>query len=158
MSLSIWYISKYVTPPQYAKVGSRGFFLLQAMAKLGNTCTLITSNSNHLATPPSIEGGHFNEKIDGVKVRWLNTIKYSGARSIKRALSWLHFELNLILGGTKNLPRPDVIIVSSLSLFTILSGLYFRFRYRSKLVVEIRDIWPFLLTEVGVFSKKKKTP
>ena len=49
----------------------------------------------------------------------------------------------------KGLDKPDVIIVSSLSIFTILSGLIFRIKYSAKLVFEIRDVWPLTITEVA---------
>ena len=52
----------------------------------------------------------------------------------------------------RHLPDPDVIICSSLSLFTILNGLHLKLRYRCRLVFEVRDIWPLTLVEEGGFS------
>jgi glycosyltransferase involved in cell wall biosynthesis len=49
---------------------------------------------------------------------------------------------------------PDVVVVSSLSLLTILNGLLLRHRYKCRLVFEIRDIWPLTITEEGGFHKK----
>jgi glycosyltransferase involved in cell wall biosynthesis len=50
------------------------------------------------------------------------------------------------------LPKPDVVVVSSLSLLTVLNGLRLRRRFRCRLVLEVRDIWPLTLTAEGGFS------
>ncbi|MEG0149102.1 MAG: glycosyltransferase family 4 protein [Comamonas sp.] len=152
MNKTIWYISKYVTPTYAAKVGSRGFLLLREFSKLGHTSVLITSDSNHLANPPKLQKPRYHEVIDGVNVLWLRTKKYGIARSIGRMLSWLDFELQIFKIPKSELPQPDVIIVSSLSLLTVINGLRLSHRYKCKFVFEVRDIWPMILTEVGGIS------
>lgn len=149
MQGSVWYISKYVTPPYASRVGTRGFMLLREFARAGHSAVLLTSDSNHLATPPSFSGSHFCETVDGVEVRWLRTIKYGTARSFRRILSWFHFEWQLLRLPKASLPKPDVVIVSSLSLLTVLTGLWLRQRYRCRLVFEVRDIWPLVLVDIG---------
>jgi len=47
------------------------------------------------------------------------------------------------------LPKPDVIVASSLSPLTVVNGFLLRKRYRCRLVFEIRDIWPLTITEEG---------
>jgi glycosyltransferase involved in cell wall biosynthesis len=69
-------------------------------------------------------------------------------------LSWIHFEINLFILNKSRLTKPDVIIVSSLSLLTILNGILLKKKYKCKLVFEIRDIWPLTLVEEGSFSSK----
>ncbi len=54
----------------------------------------------------------------------------------------------------KDLPKPDAIIVSSLSLLTIFNGLLLRRKFKCRLIFEIRDIWPLTLTEEGGFSSR----
>jgi glycosyltransferase involved in cell wall biosynthesis len=152
MSKCIWYISKYIAPPYAAKVGARGFFLLAEFARRGHRPTLITSDSNHLADAPDFSGCRLHEKIDGVDVVWLKTRKYSGAKSFRRILSWLDFELQLFKASKIIAPPPDVVIASSLSLLTIINGLRLRRMYGCKLVFEVRDIWPMSLIEAGGMS------
>jgi len=149
---SIWYISKYSGPPYAAKVGARGFLLLREFARMGNKPVMITSDSNHLATPPHLKAAQLYEQIEDVDVYWLRTKKYKGARSIGRIISWFDFEFQLWRMPKENLPIPDIIIVSSLSLLTIVNGLWLRRRYGCKLIFEVRDIWPMVLTESGGFS------
>ncbi|MDP3960835.1 MAG: glycosyltransferase family 4 protein [Pseudorhodobacter sp.] len=149
MTKTIWYISKYATPPANGKVGTRGFLILREFARLGNRAVLITSDSNHLATPPRLLGPRLHEVVDGVDVHWLRTRKYTSARSLGRMVSWLDFEWQLWRMPKASLPRPDVIIVSSLSLLTIFNGLWMRRRFGCKLVFEVRDIWPMTLYVAG---------
>jgi len=149
MNKSIWYISKYVAPSYAAKVSARGFLILTALAKKGYQCTLITSDSNHLINAPTFHGPIMQERVDDVGVSWLKTWKYKSARSLGRMVSWLDFEWQLFKMPKKMLPKPDVIIVSSLSLLTILNGLWLRWKYGSKLIFEVRDIWPMVLVASG---------
>lgn len=149
MSKNIWYISKYIAPAYAAKVTARGFLILTSMVKMGHHCTLITSDSNHLINAPVFKGPRMQEEVDGVTVHWLKTWKYKSARSFGRMLSWLDFEWQLFKMPKKALAKPDVIIVSSLSLLTILNGLWLRRKYGCKLVFEVRDIWPMVLVASG---------
>jgi len=149
---SIWYLSKYVSPPALANAGSRGFMLIRELVRLGHSCTIITSDSNKLAKTPTLTSSHLIQELDGVKFCWLRTMKYSTAKSIGRILSWIDFERKLFLMPFSSLKKPDVIIVSSLSILTILNGFRLRRRYKCRLVFEIRDIWPLTLTEEGGFS------
>lgn len=152
-SKNIWYISKYVVPNYAAKVGARGFMLLRELSLLGYNCVLITSDSNHLANVPQVNDAFKDEVVDGVFVRWLKTSKYKKAKSIYRIISWFDFEVKLFFNKKHNLPAPDYIIISSLSLLTILNGIYLKRRYKCKLIFEIRDIWPLLIQEVGGYSR-----
>lgn len=152
MSACIWYISKYVTLPSTGRVGTRPFMIMRELVKAGNRCLIFTSDSSHLAVAPDFEGSYLNTVSDGVEICWVRTLKYQGARSFRRILSWLHFEWRLWRLPKKDLPRPDVVIVSSLSLLTIFNGLLMRRRYGCPLIFEVRDIWPLTIIEEGGFS------
>lgn len=152
MQLKIWYISKYASLPYASKVGARGFLLLREFARLGHYVALITSDSNHLASPPNLSSPRLSEVVDGVEIHWLRTWKYKTARSIGRMISWIDFEWQLLRMPKSSLARPDAIIVSSPSLLTIVNGLILCRRYRCKFVFEVRDIWPLMLSESGKIS------
>lgn len=49
---------------------------------------------------------------------------------------------------------PDIVIVSSLSILSILSGWYFSKKYKARFLLEIRDIWPLTAIQSGGFSKR----
>lgn len=154
MSACVWYISKYVTLPSTGRVGTRPFMIMREMVKAGNRCLIITSDSSHLAVAPEFAGAYLATESDGVDIHWVKTLKYQGAKSFGRVLSWLHFEWRLLFLPKARLPRPDAIIVSSLSLLTIFNGLMLRQRFGCPLIFEVRDIWPLTIVEEGGFSSR----
>jgi glycosyltransferase involved in cell wall biosynthesis len=152
MISSIWYVSKYVAPPGRGTAGGRGYLLMKELAAMGHRVAIITSDSNQLADPPRFDGGYLIQDVDGMQLCWVRTFKYSVAKSARRILSWLHFEWRLLWFPKHQLPAPDVVVVSSLSLLTVLNGLWWRMRYKCRLVFEVRDIWPLTITEEGGFK------
>ena len=152
MKKCIWYISKYVVPPSKGSVGGRGYLLMKEFAQLGYHSVVITSDSNQLAQVPTLDGPYLRQEADGIELWWVRTLKYQVAKSVRRMLSWLHFEWRLCLIPRGQLPKPNVIVVSSLSPLTVVNGFRLRRLYRCRLVLEIRDIWPLTLTEEGGFS------
>ena len=149
----VWYVSKYTAPPGETNSASRAFSLLKALVSLGYSPVLITSTSNHFATPPKFDGTYEFEKLDGVEICWVSGIPYNHTKSLRRILSWIEFEWKLFLFPRRKLPAPDAIIVSSLSPLTIIVGLYWRWRCKCRLIFEVRDIWPLTLTEEGSFHR-----
>jgi len=148
---TVWYISKYASPLKYG-FGSRHFYLAREFNKLGCHTIVISSDSNHLASIPTFKSVYAHEIIDGVDTWWIKTIKYEGTASIRRILSWIDFEMKLLFMKKNKIDRPDIVIVSSLSLLTILNGFWLRRHFGCKLIFEIRDIWPLTIIEEGGFS------
>lgn len=153
MKRCIWYISKYATPLKYG-FGTRHFYLAREFNKIGINTVVIASNSNHLFNIPEFKSIYNKEIADQVDTLWISTIKYKGANSFRRILSWIDFEIKLFLMPKKMLLKPDIVIVSSLSLLTILNGYFFKKYFRCKLIFEIRDIWPLTIIEEGGFNKR----
>lgn len=151
MNKTIWYISKYASPVKYG-FGTRHFYLAREFNRLGGNTVIIASDSNHLAHIPVRDCKYYQETLDGIETWWIRTIKYRGAASFRRILSWLDFELKLWLMPKQKLPCPDVVIVSSLSLLTVFNGFLLKRKYGCKLIFEVRDIWPLTIVEEGGFS------
>jgi glycosyltransferase involved in cell wall biosynthesis len=120
---------------------------------MGCRSVIITSDSNQLAEVPVLDTPYLVQNSDGIQLYWIRTMKYSVAKSLRRIVSWLDFEWRLWLMPKDALPTPDVVVVSSLSLLTVLNGFLLRRRYKCRLVLEIRDIWPLTITEEGGFSR-----
>jgi len=149
---TIWYISKYFEPKK-GKFGGRAAQLMCELTNLGYTTIVITSDSNNLINLPKLDQKVMIENSNGVQIIWLKTIQYNIAKSFKRMLSWIHFEFNLFKLDKAKIVKPDAIVISSLSLFTILNGILLKHKYGCKLILEIRDIWPLTLIEEGGFSR-----
>lgn len=153
MKPCIWYVSKYVAPPAKVGAGGRGYLLMREFARMGYQSVIVTSDSNQLTEVPVLEEPYLFQEDESMRLCWVRTMKYTVAKSLRRILSWLDFEWRLGRLPKDRLPAPDVVIVSSLSLLTILNGFLLRRRYGCRLVLEIRDIWPLTITEEGGFSR-----
>lgn len=152
MERTLWYISKYFAPKTPTSPGGRGWFLMEQLARRGIKPVVITSDSNALIDKPDLQRSVTVEDTEGVSVVWLRTMKYQVAKSARRILSWFHFEFKILALDKRLLPKPDVIIVSSLSLLTVFSGLWLKWKYGCRLVFEVRDIWPLTIVEEGGFK------
>lgn len=151
--MNIWYISKYASPSKYF-FGTRHFYFSEEWVRSGNDVTVITSNSSHLSKNlPVFKGLKFVETINGVTTVWLNIFKSKSSTSISRILSWLHFDLALLFFSKKNISKPNVIIVSSLALTTVIPAYILSLKYKSKLIFEVRDIWPLSIIKLGGYKE-----
>jgi glycosyltransferase involved in cell wall biosynthesis len=161
---SIWFISKYLRLPggtlDFTDVmqnngahPGRGFSLLRSLSKQGYDCTLFVARHDYRPLKSERTPSKEVHLIDGVRVIFLNVLPFRRTTSIARILGWVQFELRLFFIKTHDLPRPDYIVASSLSLLSVLNGLIFRWRTKAKLVFEVRDVWPMVLTENGSYSR-----
>lgn len=151
--MNIWFISKYASTAKYAKAPSRLFYIAKESLALGHSVSFITSDSNHFASYPE-KNRIFNFEVeDGIPVCWVKTLKFEKTASIRRVLSWIDFEIKLFFFPKRKFSKPDIVYISSLSIFTIIYGYYLKRRFNSLLIFEIRDIWPLTMTEEGGFSK-----
>lgn len=153
MPRQLWYITKYFVPEDENSAGSRGWQLVKHLDQKRYQTTVFTSDANMFLYREPSQGAKSEETKNGIKLVFLRTLKYQTARSFRRILGWLHFELELFLTPKQSYLRPDIILVSSLSIFTIVNGLYFKWRYKCPLLFEVRDIWPLTLVEEDGFSR-----
>lgn len=155
MKTRLWYISKYANIKPFG-ADTRQSMLCKQFAKSGMDVRLVLSNSSHLYDGlPVFDERYLDQEHDGFDVTWVNTPKYEKATSIKRLLGWLYFELMVIWSLiSKKYPKPDVVIASSLSLFSIISGAFIKKFFGAKLVFEVRDIWPQTLLDLKGLSSK----
>ena len=152
MSHKILIISKYASSKEYG-FETRLFAIARRIVTTDSCITIISSDSNHFGKFPNFKKIYNFENISGIETFWIKTLKYVKTVSILRVLSWIDFEIKLLFFPTKKIFIPDVIIVSSLSILTILNGVRLKNKYKCKLIFEIRDIWPLTLTEEGGVSK-----
>ena len=91
-----------------------------------------------------------NSDIHFMKV---NTRKYS-KKMINRLRYYIEITLRMIKFILSDKKKYDFIIVSSPPIFLGLAGLIAKKKYKAKMILEIRDLWPDSLKGVGVFNWK----
>ncbi len=151
--LNIWFISKYGGTPGNGNY-MRNFFFCREFAAKKHNVYFFNSYYQFNTSRHKLKSFYNLVISDGVYNYQINGPRISNGFSYKRVYSWFVFEFNLLRLVLFNLRegRPDVVIVKSISLFSIISGLILKLRFKTKLVVEITDIWPKTLIEIGNYS------
>lgn len=90
------------------------------------------------------------ESLNGITVyrSWLFTSPNRGFA--KTLVNHLSFAFSSLLNGLLRFPKPDVLIASGPPYFAQFSGALLARRYGVPMVLEIRDLWPDYLDEMGV--------
>jgi len=152
---NVWLINQYTSTPKLGGGGNRSYYIAKELVKNGYDVTLITSSFSHVPKRNFEIKNHFHFELEGdINLVVIKNIVYESGKSILRILSMLIFWLKLYFLPLKKLTSPDVIIVSSISLLPILNAFMFKARFNNKVkvILEIRDIWPLSLIELGGFS------
>lgn len=144
----IWIFNQFAGTPE-SGWGERHYYFSRYWITKGYQVNIFSGSYNHVFKKNVEVRGLYQEEIyEGVHFFWIKTPKYK-ATSIKRFYSMLVFMVRLFFLPVNRIGKPDVVLVSSMPIFSILSGLYFKKIYRSKLIFEIRDIWPLTLQLLG---------
>jgi len=139
-------INQYIGSPHHG-MEYRHYYLAKNLIEFGYKVTLISGSYSHLfSTPPNVDKSFKRENIDGIDYIWVKLPKYNSSKSIGRIWNMLYFsgKLNFL----KEI-EPAHILVSSPSLFPIKYGYRLAKKFKTKLLFEIRDIWPLTLIELS---------
>jgi glycosyltransferase involved in cell wall biosynthesis len=155
MKKNIWIINEYAGTP-YHGMTFRHYYIAKELVKLGHKVTIFTSSFSHYKLKQHLEvkNTFTEENIDGVDFIWVKMPKYKASKSVGRIRNWFLFAFKLFFIPFLKLEKPDCILVSSLPLHPIVSGKYLANKYNSKLIFEVRDIWPLSAIELGGYSPK----
>lgn len=143
LSNKIIIVSKYAALPGHG-ISSKVFQTANSIANDIDTL-LITSNSNHLANFPETKLIYNHEIYENLNVIWIKTLQYRRSKSLKRIFSWFDFEWKLSKLRVDKLNPPRLVLISSLSIFTVYWALKLKIKYGTKVVFEVRDIYPLTL-------------
>jgi glycosyltransferase involved in cell wall biosynthesis len=150
--MNIWYLSKYAVTPNLGNP-TRQYFLSKYLSKLVNEVTLVFSRSTIINEAPPRVFSPVEYSLDNFKQVMIDGPSIDLGFNFKRILSWIEFELRLLKWMISQKNKPDLIIVSSLSILTFLNGIWAKRKYKAKLIIEVRDIYPETLIATGKFSR-----
>lgn len=148
----IWYISKYALNPEQGGP-SRQYLFSKYFNQLGYQTVLLSSNSNGFHHY-KFDDFFLNYQRGSFKHVILKGNKIELGLNLNRIKSWFLFEKRALQFLSKqNIKKNDIIIVSSLSILSFVTGVYLKKKHKVKLIVEVRDIWPQTLIDFKNLSR-----
>lgn len=146
-------ITQYFTPEPCA-AAHRMEALARAMRAGGMRVTVV-------APMPSFPSGcidaayrgrlYSRETVDGVTV--VRLLHIATVKRFGRILAWLSFAALSTLYALFVAKRPDIVVVSSPPITLALPGIAVRLLRRSRLVVDVRDVFPDLPVQMGSWKE-----
>lgn len=147
--MNIWIINESIGSRIHGMV-FRPYYLAKEFVRLGHKVTIFSGSYTHIYSKlPEVNGFSKCENIDGIEYCWIKTPSYSKSQSLGRIINAFTFVVKMFLLRKKRFGKPDAVIVSSPTPFSILNGYWIKKRSGAKLIFEVRDIWPLTLTEIG---------
>lgn len=157
---NIWIINQYITSPDIDGDGYRHYYIAKHLKETQKYNTLlITSSFSHAPYRHNKIKGLYKFVNKDIATLILRGNVYHKSHGIGRIISWIIFSINLFIVpfiSRKKVPKPDIIVLSSLPLLPVLNILIFKkiFYPKSKFIFEIRDLWPLSAMELGNYSEK----
>lgn len=154
--MRIQLVSHYY-PPEIGAPQARLSELAERWVERGHDVTVLTGMPNHPTGVLPVEYRGVvsrRERIAGVCVVrcWLYATPNEGF--LKRTLGHLSFMITVVVLGMPRSRRPDVVVVSSPTFFSIPAAWLIARLRGSKFVIEVRDLWPALLVDLGVLTNR----
>ena len=100
----------------------RAYYLMRELSERGCAVDLVTSSTNQFQN-----SAHKPEALkisDNFSFFTLRGTRFAKRSALIRIISWIQFELSFLFFNKKKLRKPDIIIVSSPSILTILNGFF----------------------------------
>ena len=156
--MKIVYLSQYF-PPEMGAPAARVSELSRAWAAAGHEVTVVTGFPNHPTgiIPEGYRGKiALRERWEGVDVlrTWVYATPNRGVA--KRTLSFLSFAASAVAIGAidREVRRADVVVATSPQFFCAPAGWLLARLVRSRYVLEVRDLWPQCIVELGVLPPR----
>jgi glycosyltransferase involved in cell wall biosynthesis len=152
--LNVWIVAHYANTPG-AGGSLRYFYLSKSLVDRGHRVTVFAANYHH-AGQTSLKGVKTTRIVEhsGVRFVLLPTSPYMG-NGLDRVRNVLQFTWGAWRRGPKLAgDRPDVVIGSSVHPFAAWAGQRLARRYGVPFVLELTDIWPEVLIDMGAFGPR----
>jgi len=154
--MRIWLVHQHALPP--SEFGStRHYTFARELIRHGHEVVIIASGVHYaIRKEKALAAGERwrHEVIEGVPFCWVRSPEFSENRLI-RLWNMTAFAARLWAGtGVGKLAKPDIILGSSPSLFAALAAERLAKRFRVPFVLEVRDIWPQTVIDLGRVSER----
>jgi glycosyltransferase involved in cell wall biosynthesis len=146
----VWILNHYAMTPDRPG-GTRHYSLARNLLPHGWHTTLIAGSVEHISGHQRLSPRETTrlEEVAGVPFLWLRTPQFKG-NGIGRMVNMLSYALRvLIRKNTQALPKPDLIIGSTVHPFAAMAGALLARRHGVPFIFEVRDLWPQTLIDMG---------
>ncbi|HMB62418.1 MAG TPA: glycosyltransferase family 4 protein [Eudoraea sp.] len=156
----VWIINQYITTPEIEGDGYRHYYIAKHLKEQRSKFKLflITSSFAHAPYRHNKFRGLYKYVNKGIPTLILKGNKYGDSDGFGRMINWIVYCVVLCILpfiSRRKLPKPDIIVLSSIPLLPIVNIVFFKLLYpRCKFIFEIRDIWPLSAIELGNYSEK----
>ncbi len=143
MSKNIWIFNQTAGTPE-SGWGERHYFLSKYWAKSNYNITIFSGSYNHLfSNQPKVSTQTYTKENIEPRITfcWVKIKKYN-PNSIFKLWSMIVFAWKLFFIPVNKFEKPDVILISSMPLFSVIPAYLLSKKYKSKLIFEVRDLWP----------------
>lgn len=156
--MRVWIVNQYAVPPTQAGI-TRHYTLASELIRRGHEVTVIASSFDHVTRQETRLGPdevarlellpQAREGMVKVPFLWLRTPGYRG-NTLARMKNMVVFARRVLTQVPREgLPPPDVIVGSSPHLFGALAAQRLAARLGVPFVLEVRDLWPQSLIDLG---------
>ena len=143
-------------PPEIGAPSARIYEMAKYWAELDNEVHIVTCFPNHPTgiIPDKYKGmKYYLEMMNGIYVHRNYVYATPNKGFFKKTLGHISFMISSVLFSMKKIEKPDIIITSSPTFFSIFSGYWYSIRKKAPFVLEIRDLWPAAMIELGVVKE-----
>ena len=144
-------------PPEVGAPQARLSEMARVWSEASDQVMVLTGMPNH---PTGVVPERYRrrmraqETVDGYSIvrTWLYATPNEG--TLKKSLGHLSFMVSSFVLGLRPTGKADVVVVSSPTFFSVFSAWALARCKRAALVVEVRDLWPALVVELGVLRNR----
>lgn len=149
MIKNIWILNHHACGP------GRHSIISEKLAERGYNVTLFASSFEHYTYKETKDYNNKNfivENDKNYKRVYIKTPPYY-KNDVKRLINQIIFAIRAIKTSSK-LEKPDIVIGSSVHLFTGLAAYRISKKYDIPFIFEVRDLWPQTLIDLGALKEK----
>jgi len=151
MSMNVvWLVNHHAQDPT-SSAGTRHFELARELRTLGWDAWVIAASTQLNTDRQRLKPGELcrEERFDGVPFLFVRTPKHQG-NGLGRIMNMAAFSLRLLRPAVrKHLPRPNVVIGSTVHPFAAWAASRVARSLRIPFIFEVRDLWPETLIDLG---------
>jgi glycosyltransferase involved in cell wall biosynthesis len=154
--MNLWLVNHYANAPHEAG-DARHYSHARELIQRGHQTRVITCNFDHLKHKhlPMAAGAVWkNTIIQGVPFTWITACPYQKNLEMRRIWNMMEFAQRAWKGAwAAELPSPDLVLGSTPDPFAAFAAERLAARYGVPFILEVRDLWPYVFTEIGGISK-----